>query len=328
MAVGGDARRDPRPRAGRPAVDADRVPRQRRDHEPHPVRRRIARPPHVLRMVRPAASDCRCIALMPAGVSSAGASITGPNGPVATCVLHGANTTGIASSILGGENAVVVVPRRTARRRSPTPWPSPPTPGPSNWSFNVDPNAPLVPAEAAPTNATVLGSPTPFQSVTPFRFADSRLGHTLTRLPAGQPVRVQIAGAAGHSRRRHGASARTSRSPSRTRDGYFTTFNCAGVASHRSRRSTSAPAKSIANQAVVALDARRAVRLFVRRCRPDHRRQRLRRTIGDVDVRPGRPPAPRRLAGSGTACSPARSSGVVVAGGASPAPLGSRRRSR
>ena len=45
------------------------------------------------------------LALMPAGVSSAGATITGPNGPVATCVLHGANTTGIASSILGGDNA-------------------------------------------------------------------------------------------------------------------------------------------------------------------------------------------------------------------------------
>ena len=39
--------------AGPQAVDADRVPRQRRDHEPHPVRRRVARPPHVLRLGRP-----------------------------------------------------------------------------------------------------------------------------------------------------------------------------------------------------------------------------------------------------------------------------------
>ncbi|MBV1894045.1 MAG: CAP domain-containing protein, partial [Ilumatobacteraceae bacterium] len=50
------------------------------------------------------------LALMPAGVSSATASLTGPTGPIPTCVLHASNTSGTASSILGGDNAVIVMP--------------------------------------------------------------------------------------------------------------------------------------------------------------------------------------------------------------------------
>ena len=50
--VGRRPRRAPRPDRQLAAVRADRVPRQRRDHEPHPVHRRIAGSAHVLRMER------------------------------------------------------------------------------------------------------------------------------------------------------------------------------------------------------------------------------------------------------------------------------------
>jgi len=53
------------------------------------------------------------IAMMPGKVSNASATITGPNGPVGTCVLHAGNTgaDGTARAILDGDNAVVVMPR-------------------------------------------------------------------------------------------------------------------------------------------------------------------------------------------------------------------------
>ena len=53
------------------------------------------------------------IAMMPNDVSSANATITGPNGPVPTCVLHKGNTGGDATAraILDGDNAVIVMPR-------------------------------------------------------------------------------------------------------------------------------------------------------------------------------------------------------------------------
>ncbi|MET0661789.1 MAG: CAP domain-containing protein [Ilumatobacteraceae bacterium] len=259
------------------------------------------------------------LALMPAGVSSAGASITGPNGPVATCVLHGANTTGIASSILGGENAIVIVPNAplVAGHYSVAVTSDA---GPVDWTFDVDPNAPLAPAEAAPSNATVLGSPTPFRSVTPFRFADSRLGHTLTRLPAGQPVRIQIAGVQRIPADVTALSANfTVAEPDAP--GYLTIFNCAASVPQVSTLNYR-PGEAIANQAVVALD-RGAL------CAYSYAGAEL---IIDVNgyVTPSAtstfvPVDPRRLADT-------RSSGplqpgsvlrLVVEGGASPAPLGS-----
>ena len=82
------------------------------------------------------------IALMPAALTSAGAVLTGPNGPVPTCVLTGANTSGVASSILGGDNAVVVVPDGPLVTGTYTVAVTS-NAGPANWSFNVDPNAPL-----------------------------------------------------------------------------------------------------------------------------------------------------------------------------------------
>ena len=260
------------------------------------------------------------LALMPSGVSSAGAALTGPNGPVNTCVLHGANTTGVASSILGSENAVVVMPDSplvaghyhvSVNSNA----------GPADWSFDVDPNAPLVPAEAAPANATVLGSPTPFRSVTPFRFADSRLHQTLTRLSAGQPVRIQIAGTQGIPADVTALSANfTVAEPDGP--GYLTIYNCAAAVPEVSTLNYRT-GDAIANQAVVPLD-RGALSAY------SYAGAEL---IIDVNgfVTPSAtstfvPSDPRRLAdtrlGSGR-LQPGSVLRLVVEGGASPAPLGS-----
>ena len=133
------------------------------------------------------------IALMPAALTSAGAVLTGPNGPVPTCVLTGANTSGVASSILGGDNAVVVVPDAPLVTGTYTVAVTS-NAGPANWTFNVDPNAPLAPNEAPPSTAAVLGAATAFDSTTPFRFADS------TRRPDDHPTGRRATGPHPHRR--------------------------------------------------------------------------------------------------------------------------------
>jgi uncharacterized protein YkwD len=140
------------------------------------------------------------IAMMPSGVTTASATLSGPGGPVPTCVLHKSNTSGTASAILGGDNAVVVVPAVPLTTGAYSVAVSSDG-GTANWSFNVDPTAALVPAPAAPPaplgNTDALTSQMPFQPVTPFRFADSRSNLALGRLPANQQVRVPIAGRSG-----------------------------------------------------------------------------------------------------------------------------------
>ncbi len=259
------------------------------------------------------------LALMPTGISSANASVTGPNGPITTCVLHGANTTGIASSILGGDNAIVILPDSplvtgqyhvTVNSNA----------GPADWTFNVDPNAPLVPAEASPTNATVLESPTEFSSMTPFRFADSRIGHTLTRVPAEQPVRIQVAGSQGIPADVTALSANfTIAEPDAP--GYLTIYNCAASVPQVSTLNYRV-GEVIANQAVVALDKGAL-------CAYSSAGAHL---IIDVNgyVAPSAtstfvPVDPRRLADTRSSGSlqPGAVLRLVVEGGASPAPLGS-----
>ena len=52
------------------------------------------------------------IVMMPAGVSGASATLTGPNGPIPTCVLHAGNVSdATARAILRADNAVVVLPQ-------------------------------------------------------------------------------------------------------------------------------------------------------------------------------------------------------------------------
>jgi len=197
------------------------------------------------------------IAMMPSNVTTASATLIGPSGPVPTCVLHKANTSGTASSILGGDNAVVVVPAAPLAAGSYTVSVSS-NGGDANWAFNVDPTAaltpvpPAAPAAPAPLSDTgALTSRMPFQPMTPFRFADSRSNVTLGRLPANQQIRVPIAGRSGLPADITAISANFTGVGS-TAAGYLTASNCAEVSPSFSTLNFEAN-DGVPNQAIIPL---------------------------------------------------------------------------
>jgi hypothetical protein len=51
------------------------------------------------------------LALMPESTVGASSTITGPNGPLETCTVSAANTTGTAQQLLAGDNVVVAIPK-------------------------------------------------------------------------------------------------------------------------------------------------------------------------------------------------------------------------
>jgi hypothetical protein len=135
-------------------------------------------------------------AMMPEPVvGPVSASITGPDGALETCALWKQNTDGSAASILGGDNAVVAMPRTelapgtynvtiTTATRTVT------------WSFTVDPAAatgvmpPTVPAQPA-------GPTTGFTPLAPARLVDTRIAQGATALQGGVTKRIQVTGWAG-----------------------------------------------------------------------------------------------------------------------------------
>jgi hypothetical protein len=133
--------------------------------------------------------------MMPADVTSASATLTGPGGPIATCVLHKGNTAaGTARDILDGENAVVVVPRTDLADGVYTVGVSS-NGGNATWSFTVNRSAPLsaAPPPPPPAESTApTASIAKFSPVTPFRFIDSRLGQRTSRLPANSVTRIHV----------------------------------------------------------------------------------------------------------------------------------------
>ena len=134
-------------------------------------------------------------AMMPENFSSnPSASMTGPNGPVQTCVLSRHNTSSTARDILAGDNATIVLPRApltagtytvtvTTSARSVT------------WSFTVDPAAGDV--SSGPPVATPSSGATGWQPMTPARFVDSRFNIGATRLLGGVPKRIKLTGRQG-----------------------------------------------------------------------------------------------------------------------------------
>lgn len=135
------------------------------------------------------------IAMMPGVVSSASATLTGPSGPISTCVLHRANTDGTAQSILAGENAVVVMPREELADGTYTATVNS-NGGNVSWSFNVDHDAPLAPTpipDIPIVDTEPTSDPARFQAVSPFREVDSRTGLGTVRLRAGKITKVQVA---------------------------------------------------------------------------------------------------------------------------------------
>jgi hypothetical protein len=194
------------------------------------------------------------IALMPAGVNNATATLTGPAGPVTTCVLTRSNTNGVASSILGGDNAVVVVPA-TPLGTGTYNVSVASDGGAANWSFNVDPSAPLsvnVPPPAPLGDTAALTAQTPFQPITPFRFADSRHSMRLTRLSAERQVRLRIAGEAGLPADISAISANFTVARSAAA-GYLTASNCAEANPSVSTLNFEAD-DAVPNQAIIPLD--------------------------------------------------------------------------
>jgi hypothetical protein len=197
------------------------------------------------------------IALMPSSFGGALASLSGPSGPVGTCVLTAGNTSGVARSVLSGDNAVVIVPAAPLTAGVYTAAVVTNNGQGVNWTFTVDPNAVLgaapapVPPAPLPTTAA-LAVESPFQPVTPFRFADSRHGQAVNRLPAGQQVRVRIAGQQGLPADTSAVSANfTVDRPGG--GGYLTASNCAEANPSVSTLNFT-PAGAVANQAIIPLN--------------------------------------------------------------------------
>jgi hypothetical protein len=190
------------------------------------------------------------IALMPSTVNSASATLRGPNGPISTCVLHKNNTSGVASSILSGDNAVVVVPAAPLATGTYSVSVSS-SGGAASWSFKVDPNAPFG-ASAPLPDSQPLASEAGFQPVTPYRFADSRSKLKLTRLVAGRETRVRLAGTTHLPGDTTAISASfTITKPSGS--GYLTAYNCPGGVPSVSTLNYG-PWETVSNQAIVPLD--------------------------------------------------------------------------
>ncbi len=186
--------------------------------------------------------------MMPEAVTSASASITGPAGPVQTCRIYGGNTTGTARDILNGDNAVSVIPRNplspgtytvtvTTQARS------------VSWSFTVDPTA-ATGIMPVPT-VTPAGPESNFTPLAPFRFADSRSNSRITKLLAGIPKRIKVAGVAGLPADVTAISANfTVAQP--TGSGWLTVYNCSQVAPTASTLNFTA-GEAIANAGVFPL---------------------------------------------------------------------------
>ena len=190
------------------------------------------------------------IAMMPNKVSSASATITGPNGPIPTCSLHAGNTqaNGTARAILDNDNAVVVMPRQVLANGTYQVHVTS-NGGTASWSFTVDTSAPL---SASPPKAVSLpdtkptADPVTFHPVEPFRLVDSRRGKGTKRLKAGQTVKIGVAdaGVAAVSANFVAANAAAA--------GHLTVFNCAKKVPTVSTLGY-VPGRTIANQAIVPL---------------------------------------------------------------------------
>ena len=182
-----------------------------------PLNRFIAEYPNPVELVGWSGSaGLPLLALMTAPISSAHASLTGPDGPIEVRVLHGGapgsgSGADIAARVMADENAVVVVPRDPLAPGTYTAHVTTDA-GDVSWSFTVDPTAPLpVAPTAAPTTAPaptaaahpaptaesapdteLLSSPSGYVPASPFRLADTRASKHLLRLEAGRTMSVPI----------------------------------------------------------------------------------------------------------------------------------------
>ncbi len=190
-------------------------------------------------------------ALMPNDVTSADAVLTGPNGPISTCVLQKGNVAdATARAILDGDNAVIVMPREPLADGAYSVSINS-NGGNATWSFQVDRNAPLQVGEPTPPPAPVEATPTTatarFQPVTPFRFVDSRRNLRSTRMEARGMRRIQVTddpSVVAVSANFVGTGAGSA--------GFLTTYNCTAEVPQVSTLGY-APGDTVANQTFVPL---------------------------------------------------------------------------
>lgn len=191
------------------------------------------------------------IAMMPEAATSPTATLTGPNGPIEVCVLSAANTSGVASQILAGDNAVVIVPRTILAPGGYSVGAS--TSARSvNWSFTVDPAAAdgvVAPAGVAQPTAPTTG----FAPLPPARIVDTRIPLGAGHLPAKTPTRIQITGAGDVPQNAVAVLANaTVTGPAGA--GFLTLWNCSGTLPDVSTLNFS-PNQTVANTATIPLDA-------------------------------------------------------------------------
>jgi hypothetical protein len=191
------------------------------------------------------------IAMMPSDVTSASATLAGPSGAIATCVLDKGNVSdGTAKAILDGDNAVIVMPRDPLADGTYTATVNSDG-GTVTWSFTINRNAPLSvqppPPPPEPTNATPATEAARYAPVTPFRFVDSRIGLRSGRLAAGSVTQIKITDDPNVL-----AVSANFVSTDSGDAGYLTTYNCT---SNRPEVSTLGyrPGTVVANQAFVPL---------------------------------------------------------------------------
>ena len=188
------------------------------------------------------------IAMMPNDVTNASATITGPNGPIDTCVLHKGNTgaDGTAQAILDGDNAVIVMPRTVLPNGAYSVTVNS-NGGAVSWQFEVDTGAELR-AEPAPLPDTQPSAdPVSFEPVDPFRLVDTRKGQGATRIRSGKTVRIDAAGADVAAISANFVAVNSSQ------PGHLTIFNCSSKVPEVSTLGYT-PNTSVANQAIVPLE--------------------------------------------------------------------------
>ncbi len=164
------------------------------------------------------------IAMMPNDISTASATLTGPNGAIETCVLHENNVTdSTAAAIMRGDNAVIVMPRVPLDDGTYTASVATDN-GSTTWSFNTDSDAPLTGAnEVLPPetpDAVVVSDEARFEPIDPFRLVDSRDRIGTTRLRADSVTRIDVSDASA------GAFSANFVAVNPTENGYLTAYNC------------------------------------------------------------------------------------------------------
>ena len=165
------------------------------------------------------------IAMMPEGFTGQPtATLTGAAGPLDVCVLSAGNTTADAANILGGNNAVVVLP---STRLSPGTYAVNVTTSSRSvdWHFTVGTTDSVPTPSATLPSATVVGTGALLNAVAPFRLVDTRAGVGAQTLAPDTVARIQVTGIGGVPDGAMAVSANFTVVGPRS-DGYLTVWDC------------------------------------------------------------------------------------------------------